>query len=59
MRAEDVDYTCTRVIRLLDEEPEETKSFMQGEVVEDYKTLVMRELEAMRQIRESIRKLDA
>ena len=58
MRPEEVERTCTKVINLLDEEPEEIKNFMDGEVVSDYKTLVMRELEAMRQIRERIRKLD-
>ena len=59
MRPEEVDFTCNRLIRLLDEEPEEINLFMRGEVVTDYKTLVLKDLEAMRQIRDRIKKLDA
>lgn len=59
MRPEEVEYTCNKAIRLLDGEPEEIKQFMRGEVVIDYKTLVLKELEVMRQIQDRIRKLDA
>ncbi len=48
---------CDKVLRMLEEEPQEISLGIKGDILEQYKGLLNKESECMRRVREQVRNL--